>query len=90
MNPMPSISIHNVRCERLSEKAERLVLGATVRGVERQIVVDVGRYEKRPFFVIQDVGALCDYQAEAMRALLNQVVLAYAETQDAMNISESL
>lgn len=87
---MPSILIHTVRCERLSEKAERLVLGATVRGVQRDIVVEIGRYEKRPTFAIQDVGELCDYQAEAMRALLNQVVLAYADTQDAMNISETL
>lgn len=87
---MPSILIHNFRCERLSEKAERLVLDATVRGAPREIVVEIGRYEKRPTFAIQDVGNLCDYEAEAMRALLNQVVLAYADTQDALNIAETL
>lgn len=90
MNPMPSISIHTIHCERLSDKAERLVLGATVRNQPREIVVDIGRYEKRPVFMIQDCGELCDYDSKVMTALLNQVVLAYVQTQDVLNISETL
>lgn len=87
---MLSIVIHNYRCERLSDKQERLVLNATVRGVPREIVVDIVRYEKRPVFMIHRCGELCDYQAKAMSGLLNEVVLAYADTQDAMNILETL
>ena len=87
---MTSVSIQRYSCKRLSEKNERLILGATVRGQAREIIVDIGRYEKRPVFMIQDWGALGDYQAKNMSALLNQVVLAYADTQDASNILETL
>lgn len=89
---MSRIFINTVRCERLSEKSERCIMGATVRGVSREIIVNIGRYEKRPVFVIQNVGELCDYQTDAMRALLNQVVVAYthAETENSMTISETL
>lgn len=90
MKKMPSVSIQRYRCKRLSEKNERLILDATVRGRTREIVVDIGRYEKRPVFMIHDWGELGDYQANNMSDLLNQVVLAYADTQDASNISETL
>ena len=85
-----SIVIHSYRCERLSAKQERLVLHATVRAEPKQIIVDIGRYEKRPFFMIHECGQLCDYQYKAMSGLLNAVFLAYAATQDDMNISETL
>lgn len=87
---MPNISIQRYRCKQLSDKNERLILDATVRGKEREIIVDIGRYEKRPIFMIRDWGDLGDYQASSMNALLNQVVLAYANTQNASNISETL
>lgn len=90
MNKMPSVSIQHCRCKRLSEKKERLTLDATVRGQAREIIVDISRYEKRPVFMIRNWGELGDYQSKDMSALLNQVVLAYAVTQDASNISETL
>ena len=85
---MLSIIIHDYHCERLSEKEERLVLNAIVRGVPRDIVVNIGRYEKRPVFMIHGCGELCNYEAKAMASLLNEVVMAYAATQDGMNFSE--
>ena len=47
--------------------------------------MDIGRYEKRPVFVIRDWGELCDYQSGPMRELLNQVVMVYTNTLAASN-----
>ena len=82
---MPNISIHNYRNTRLTPKTERLSLNATVHGKAREIIVDIGRYEKRPVFVIRDWGELCDYQSGPMRELLNQLVMVYTNTLAASN-----
>ena len=82
---MPNISIHNYRNTRLTPKTGRLSLNATVHAKGREIIVDIGRYEKRPVFVIRDWGELCDYQSGPMRELLNQVVMVYTNTLAASN-----
>ena len=89
LSQMSNVSIASVRCERFSEKSERLFMNATVRGQKREIVVDVGRYEKRPVFMIHDWGNLGNYQSSEMSALLNQTVQAYADIQDALSPAEN-
>lgn len=87
---MPSITIRNYRCTRTSPKTEQLSLVATVRGQERTITVDVGRYEKRPTFMVQHLGELCDYQAPQMRELLDQIVIAYHDKRVSSSVEDTL
>lgn len=80
---MPSILIQHTRYERVSDKVEHLFMDATVDGVAKTIFVKIARCEKRPMFMIEHCGALCNYESLAMRNLLNLAVLNYANILDA-------
>lgn len=82
---MQNVSIQHSRVECRKGQTNRLLLDATVRGKPRTIIVDIGRYEKRPVFIIHDIGEIADYQIKQMNELLLQVVLEHSKV---MNCTE--
>lgn len=76
---MPVLRIQHYAKTGPSMQGETLVLDIVLpNGKQDTLQVGIGRYEKRPVFLMPRLGELGRYQSPSMQALLQAVSSAYA------------